>query len=141
MVLRDVVESDVDVFCAHQADAGAAELAGVPSRSREDYLAHWQRLLADQTVVKQTVLSNGVVAGNVVSFERNGVRELGYWLGRGHWGRGVASAAVPLFLLVEQRRPLHAVVSIPNVASRRVLEKSGFSLVEEREGAYRFVLR
>ena len=62
----------------------------------------------------------------------DGVREVGYWLGRAHWGRGIASRAVGE--LVARLRadgpphagPLHAIVAHGNDASMRVLEKAGF---------------
>lgn len=63
--------------------------------------------------------------------------ELGYWLGRQHWGRGVATAAVRAicrygFETLGLRR-IHAHVFEPNTASTRVLEKAGFRL----EGRHR----
>jgi RimJ/RimL family protein N-acetyltransferase len=63
--------------------------------------------------------------------------ELGYWLGRQHWGRGVATAAVEAicrygFETVGLRR-IYACVFEPNSASTRVLEKAGFRL----EGRHR----
>jgi RimJ/RimL family protein N-acetyltransferase len=63
--------------------------------------------------------------------------ELGYWLGRAHWGRGVATAAVEAicgygFATLGLRR-IYACVFEPNTASTRVLEKAGFQL----EGRHR----
>jgi RimJ/RimL family protein N-acetyltransferase len=63
--------------------------------------------------------------------------ELGYWLGRAHWGRGVATAAVNAicrygFETIGLRR-IYACVFAPNTASSRVLEKVGFRL----EGTHR----
>ena len=58
-------------------------------------------------------------------------REVGYWLGREFWGRGIATAALGLFLKLERTRPLVAYISAGNPASRRVIEKSGFSYVAE----------
>ena len=58
--------------------------------------------------------------------------ELGYWLGRPYWGRGVTTAAVRS--LTEHglgALELERVFAVPfehNVASHRVLEKSGFVL-------------
>jgi len=49
---------------------------------------HWAKILADDTSLKQTVEVDGRVAGNVTSFLRDGVREVGYWLDRAYWGRG-----------------------------------------------------
>jgi RimJ/RimL family protein N-acetyltransferase len=65
--------------------------------------------------------------------------ELGYWLGRRHWGRGVATAAVEAicrygFETVGLRR-IYASVFEPNTASARVLEKAGFRLEGRRRKA------
>ena len=130
VILREVEPADVAVFYEHQADPGASALAHVASRDREAHAAHWQKILADPDVlVRAVVTTDGAVAGQVLSFPRSGVRELGYWLGRDYWGQGLASAAVAEFLRIEPVRPLHAVVAEHNPASRRVLERNGFELV------------
>ena len=58
--------------------------------------------------------------------------EIGYWLGREYWGRGITSAAVREVTRLLLDRPafcrLHATVFAPNLASARVLEKAGYSL-------------
>jgi RimJ/RimL family protein N-acetyltransferase len=51
--------------------------------------------------------------------------ELGYWLGRPHWGQGFATEAVQA-LAQTLGGPLVAYVFPENVASSRVLEKAGF---------------
>ena len=58
--------------------------------------------------------------------------EIGYWLGRAHWGRGIAAAAVQAltgygFAHYDLAR-IYAVVFGHNAASGRVLEKAGFTL-------------
>src|ERR671932_87709 len=73
------------------------------------------------------------VAGQLLSFPRDGIREIGYWLGREFWGRGIATAALAEFLPLVNERPVYGVVSEANVASRRVLERNGFLLAERRE--------
>ncbi|MBV9647110.1 MAG: GNAT family N-acetyltransferase [Candidatus Eremiobacteraeota bacterium] len=69
--------------------------------------------------------------------ERSGVAEFGYWLTPAYWGRGIATEAARLFVPyafdVREMRRLEARVDLPNVASARVLEKSGF----QREGLLR----
>jgi RimJ/RimL family protein N-acetyltransferase len=127
--LREVEPADLPWFFANQADADAASLAGVPSRDRETFDAHWERILNDPSGLIRTVLEDEAVAGNVLSFVRDGERELGYWLGRAFWGRGVASAAVAEFLRIETRRPLFAFVMRGNAGSLRVLEKCGFAVI------------
>jgi RimJ/RimL family protein N-acetyltransferase len=58
-----------------------------------------------------------------------GEREVTYWIGRSHWGKGIATSALRAFLAVDLSRPLHARVAYDNVASRRVLEKCGFRFI------------
>ncbi len=127
--LREVQESDLPVFFENQADEAASRLAAVPSRDREAFESHWARILADPTSTIRTILFDGQVAGNVLSFDRDGLRELGYWISREFWGRGIATAAVAAFLEAETKRPLHAKVAGDNHGSVRVLEKSGFTLI------------
>lgn len=63
--------------------------------------------------------------------------ELGYWLGRRYWGRGLMSAIVAAFapcaMDAFRLHRLHATVYANNPASMRVLEKAGF----EREGVHK----
>ena len=133
-MLRDVADSDLPIFFEHQRDPVANRTADFPPRDREKFIAHWTKILADENVTKKTVLFDGRVAGNVVSFERDGEREVGYWIGREYWGKGVATEALSRFLgHVEVRRPLYAGVAKRNVASVRVLEKCGFTIVGEEE--------
>ena len=71
------------------------------------------------------------VAGNVVCFGGPTGREVGYWIGRPYWDRGVATRALAQFLPLVATRPLYAHVARHNVGSRRVLEKCGFTLADE----------
>jgi RimJ/RimL family protein N-acetyltransferase len=71
------------------------------------------------------------VAGNVVCFEHSGKREVGYWIAKDHWGKGVATKALSRFLDQVTERPLYAGVAKHNIASIRVLEKCGFRFSEE----------
>lgn len=137
VLLRDVAEGDLSVFFEHQRNPVANRMADFPPRNWDAFVAHWTKILADETVIKRTVLFNGRVAGNVVSFEQECEQEVGYWIGREYWGKGVATEALSQFLAhVEVRRPLHAAVAKHNVGSIRVLEKCGFAVVGEEEGEY-----
>ena len=134
MPLREVRSEDIPVFHAYQSDPEAVALAGVPPRDREAYEAHWAKLRADPQVLLRTILTeDGAVAGQLLSFPRDGIREIGYWLGREYWGRGLASAALAEFLPLVTERPVYGVVNEANVASRRVLERNGFVLAERRD--------
>jgi len=69
--------------------------------------------------------------------------ELGYWLGKKYWGKGLMTEAVKLMLkFAFEKLKLHRVyagVFEENIASRRVLEKTGFKLEGiKRECRYRY---
>jgi RimJ/RimL family protein N-acetyltransferase len=126
--LRDVVETDLPVFFQHQLDPEANRMAAFVARDRDSFMAHWTKILRDDTKKARTVVVDGEVAGNVVSFEQEGQRLVGYWIGKRHWGKGVATRALSAFLGHDTARPLHARVATTNVASIRVLEKCGFAV-------------
>jgi aminoglycoside 6'-N-acetyltransferase len=130
--LRDVHPDDLPVLFEHQRDPEAIRMAAFPSREWSTFLAHWTRILADDSVTKRAIVADGVVAGNIVSWTEDGARLVGYWLGREHWGRGIASEALRRFVAVETTRPLVAHAARHNAASIRVLRKAGFELAEER---------
>ena len=140
VTLRDVVADDVPVFYEFQLDPEACAMAGFPARSWDAHATHWARILDDEANFTQTVLVDGQVAGNIASFIQHGEREVGYWLGRAFWGRGIATRALALFLTHEQRRPLAGYVVKHNLASRRVLEKCGFTMTEETDDEFRLEL-
>ncbi|WP_338782796.1 GNAT family N-acetyltransferase [Streptomyces sp. DG1A-41] len=125
--LREVVESDLDAFCAYEQDPEAARRSRFTPRPRKAFMSHWkERVLGDDTCFVQTVTVDGDVAGNFVAWWDGDRRFLGYWLGRAYWGRGIGSRALGLFLEREQNRPLHADPFNGNTGSVRLLEKHGF---------------
>jgi RimJ/RimL family protein N-acetyltransferase len=131
VVLRPVEPADLTVLFEHQLDPAGIAMAGVGGRDQAAFDALWAKILADEDVLIRAVEVDGQVAGHVLSFERDDRREVGYWIARHHWGRGVATAALVAFLGEEERRPLHAGVLPANAGSLRVLEKCGFSVYGE----------
>lgn len=125
--LREVEPADLPELFEHQGDPVANAMAASPARDRPAFMAHWERILADPVVVVRAIVADGRLAGNMLSFERDGVRQVGYWIARELWGGGIASAALAGFLDVETRRPLYAGVARWNAGSLRVLEKCGFA--------------
>lgn len=132
--LRNITESDLPILFEHQLDPDATEMAAFPSRDRATFMAHWAKIMADESVLLKTILFDGQVAGTVVSFELSGEREVGYWIGKEYWGKGIATQALTEFLGYIYTRPLYAHVAKHNIASQRVLEKCGFMVAGEGEG-------
>jgi RimJ/RimL family protein N-acetyltransferase len=133
-VLREVVEADLPVFYEYERDPEAAAMAVFPPRERDAFMAHWARTLADDSLLRRTVVSDGEVAGNIGCWEDGGHMLVGYWIGREFWGRGLATQALVELQGMVDARPLRAYVVRSNVASIRVLEKCGFVEVEEHTG-------
>jgi RimJ/RimL family protein N-acetyltransferase len=124
--LRPVEDPDLGVFFEHQADPEANEMAAFPARGKEQFAAHWAKIRADDIAVLRTIVADSTVAGYITSWEQEGQRLIAYWVGREHWGRGVATQALAQFTRQVTTRPLHAHVATHNVGSIRVLEKCGF---------------
>jgi RimJ/RimL family protein N-acetyltransferase len=136
-LLRDVIESDLPIFFEHQSDPEATAMADFPARDREAFDAHWERVLGDERLTSKTIVFEGQVAGNIGSWEHDGRRLVGYWLGREFWGKGLATKALAELIEELGRRPLYAYVAKTNVGSIRVLEKCGFVRSDEDEDLYK----
>ena len=128
--LRPVEDADLPIFLAHEQDPLAIEMAAYKSRTPDAFYQHWATIRATPSVVVRTILADGVLVGRIVTWLHDGEREVGYWIGRDHWGRGYATAALRLLLAEVTDRPIVAYVAIHNVGSRRVLEHCGFSVVQ-----------
>src|ERR1700676_396594 len=115
--LRNVEADDLPLFFEHQRDPIAVAMVAFRSREREAFDQHWAKLLADETLLKKTIVvasavsTENHVAGNIGSWTSEGKREVGYWIDRAFWGRGVATEALSAFLRLEPTRPLYAGVS------------------------------
>ena len=131
-VIRDVVEADIPIFFEQQRDPEARRMAVFPEREQSEFTAHWQKILASDDVTKKTILAGREVAGNIVCFDRDDKRLVGYWLGREFWGQGLATRALAELLVEVTERPLYAYVAKTNIGSARVLEKCGFELTDHR---------
>jgi len=124
--IRKLERADLPYVFQMQLDPDSNRLAAVIPLSAEAFEARWADNLRDPSVTAQAILLDGALAGNVVCFLRDGQAHVGYWISREHWGKGIASEALRLFLLEIAIRPLHAQVATSNGASLRVLHKCGF---------------
>jgi RimJ/RimL family protein N-acetyltransferase len=131
VTLREVTQEDLPIFFEHQTDVEATTMAAFPSRDRDAFMAHWAKIMRNKSGILNTVLADDTVVGNVVCWEADGKWNIGYWLGKAHWGKGIATAALAQFLARIEPRPVYAHVARHNVASLRVLQKCGFQPAQE----------
>ena len=135
--LREVRDEDLAVLFEQWADPVAAQMAAFTApdhNDRDAFERRWSRLRADESVIARAIVVEGDVAGTIGSWGGPGEREVTYWIGRAHWGKGIATCALKAFLTVDPSRPLRGRVAHDNVASRRVLEKCGFRVVATELG-------
>lgn len=129
VTLRDVIPSDLPIFFEMQRDPEANRMAAFTSRDPSDRHAfdlHWEKILNDDTVINKTILYNGEVAGNIAKFIMFNQPEIGYWIDKAFWGKGIATQALEAFLQIVTMRPIYAAAAKDNLASLRVLQKCGF---------------
>ena len=137
-VVRDWVEADADAIVPLADDRevwlGLRDAFPHPYRAIDahQFIARARRM-APRTFFAVEVdgrLAGGIGYTGRLDVERIGA-EVGYWLGREFWGRGIATTALRLltryaFDANHELRRLWAVPFSTNVASARVLEKAGY---------------
>lgn len=131
ILLRDVLESDLPSLYEFQLDPEATAMAAFPSRDHDAFMAHSAKIMADEKLVFKAIVCDGQVAGSLVSWPMEGEWEVGYWLGKEYWGKGIATQALTEYVKSVTTRPLYAHVAQHNIGSRRVLEKCGFKVIGE----------
>src|SRR2546423_9936745 len=108
VALREVTKEDLPIFFEHQLDAEATRMAAFPSRDRDAFMAHWARIMSNETGILNTILADDTVAGNVVYWEAAGGPNIGYWLGKTKLGEGDSIAALAHLLFKIEGRPRYA---------------------------------
>jgi ribosomal-protein-alanine N-acetyltransferase len=143
-ILRAPVLADCESLARHGNDRDVWR--NLRDRFPHPYAADdaraWTRSVADQDPRTSFVIDvDGAACGSIglrlgTDIERVSA-EVGYWLGRAFWGRGIATSAVEAVCSYAfDELGLRRVFATPitwNPASFRVLEKAGF----EREGIMR----
>jgi RimJ/RimL family protein N-acetyltransferase len=131
VALREIRESDVAILFAQQDDPEANEMAAFPARGETAYREHMARVLATPSSLIWAVVVGDDVVGQVCSWDADGIREVGYWIGREYWGNGYATAAVRQLVEKDPARPMWAEIAEHNIGSQRVVERCGFVFVRE----------
>jgi RimJ/RimL family protein N-acetyltransferase len=129
VALRPSTDADFDALFALESDATGADMIAFLPRDpgdRDAFSAHWARITSDDTVLTRVIEADGAFAGYAVSFLIDGERQVGYWIARELWGRGVASAALAALVAEIPERPLWGSTAADNLGSQRVLQRVGF---------------
>jgi RimJ/RimL family protein N-acetyltransferase len=124
--LRNVEQDDLPQMFEMQLDPESNALSVTIPRSADAFDSHWADALRDTSITAKAILLDGVLTGYISCFQRDSQANVGYWISREHWGKGIATRALRLFLLEVATRPLYAHVATSNGASLRVLQKCGF---------------
>ena len=128
---------DLNSFFQFQLDEEANYLAAFTSKDPTDknaYLEKYSKFVADPTIHSKTIKVNGIIVGSIAQFLIEDEAEITYWIDKQFWGRGIATAALQLFLKLQQSRPIYARVAFDNYGSQKVLEKCGFMKTGKDKG-------
>src|SRR5690242_11023074 len=95
-MLREVRDGDLDLFFLFRTDPDAIWMAAdshdPPDRAGFD--AMWRTVRTEPGFTARTIESDGQVAGYIMSWQHHSQREVEFWIGREHWGKGIATAAL-----------------------------------------------
>jgi len=133
--LHPITEADLDILFEFENDPIANKMADFPVRKRKAFNLHWQqKVLANEKAIAQGIWIDDVLVGNVVSWINSDpavksdpqMRLVGYWIGREHWGKGIATKAVEMFLKQFISSPVFAYIDKQNLGSVAVAYANGF---------------
>ena len=136
LLLRPGFPEDAPALAAAIADEQVVRNLGrVPwpyrlSDAEEFLAAPRDPVLPAFLIVERTDASPKIVGSCGLHRRNSGSVELGYWIARRHWGRGLATEAGSAVVEIARAlrlRSLEAAHFLDNPASGRVLEKLGFS--------------
>ncbi|MBP2045205.1 GNAT family N-acetyltransferase [Methanobacterium aggregans] len=136
-ILREWKRSDLEnlVKNANNIDIASNMRDGFPFPYTHDHGRQWIEI-AETNDCFFAITAKGEAVGGIgltlgEDIERISA-EVGYWLGKAHWGRGIISSALEGVVDYGfNELKLERIFAVPfehNTASRRVLEKNGFNL-------------
>lgn len=135
LLLRPGFPEDAPALAAAIGDEGVVRnLAVAPwpcgVRDAEAFLAQPRDPVLPSFIVGERTGNEPRIVGVCgLSRRPSGAVEMGYWIAREHWGRGIASEAGAALVGIARAlrlRSLEASHFVDNLASGRVLEKLGF---------------
>ena len=104
----------------------------------EEFIERSQEKVLKQEFKTYMIFHNKKMIGGIELRDFNEYScELGYWLGKKHWGKGFATEAVGRLLELGfdelDLNEIYAAYKVGNKASKKVLEKSGFQFYREKQ--------
>jgi len=137
LILREWKDSDIPSLILHANDPGISPWLrdGFPFPYSTDDANDFLRMARSKLPGSILAIElNGEAIGSIGYFPKENIyrlnAEIGYWIGKAHWGKGIASEAIIalsdwIFEHSEILR-LYGQVFEGNVASARALEKAGY---------------
>ncbi|MBI4117776.1 MAG: GNAT family N-acetyltransferase [Parcubacteria group bacterium] len=147
--LRKLKKSDAASLFRHAHDFDIAKYTSLPHpytlQNAEDFIKKTYRKIRNKESIelgiewKATREIIGMMSFVNIDFENKNA-EIGYWVAKKYWGRNIMKEAVNLILNFGFQElkfvRIYAKVMHPNIASSKLLEKSGF----QYEGRMRQVI-
>lgn len=147
LTLRPLAENDADAVTSQISDWDVIRWLGTPpypyDRSVAESFIQNCKTDSETSTVRvmevdgQLIGTMGLSAPKDHWGQTEGAFEIGYWIGKSHWGHGYATEAAQAMLTYAFER-LHvqemlASVFTENIGSRKVLEKCGFEYRDETD--------
>ena len=136
LVLRAARLSDAPAIAAYANDLQIAQMTSrIPHPYGLDDARAFLERTDDEIVVAVTHRESRAFLGlcSLAAAAAPGTAELGYWIGRPHWGQGFATeaaqAAIDYGFAVLDLAAIEVRCRVINTASRRVIQKCGFGYV------------
>jgi ribosomal-protein-alanine N-acetyltransferase len=153
LLFRDHQPSDLDAYCDMEQDPEVRRYVGGEPRARKDaerrFLAGLPTAKSPLSVRAVILKARGIYIGRAGPYPHldakgpiEGEAVLSFYLAREYWGLGLATEAGQAFIRqgfdVLGLNRIVATIDARNTASRRVLDKLGFSLFETEPGPRTF---
>jgi RimJ/RimL family protein N-acetyltransferase len=125
ITLRTLTDSDLDRLFVWESDPRAVEMAAFTRANpsdRSEFDAHYERIRNDPSCTLLAIDDDAEFVGIVSSFTMEGEREVSYWIAPARWGKSWRRGRSWRSL----RSPIYGRVAHHNVASAKVLARSGF---------------
>ncbi|MEE9432390.1 MAG: GNAT family N-acetyltransferase [Melioribacteraceae bacterium] len=137
IILRKTTDEDLETLFLYQTDEESNQMAAFTSENPNDrnaYFDKWLKIIINPKINMQTIIHDNLIVGSVLHFDMMSETNVSYWIGRKHWGNGIATMALKLFIEQVNKRPLFGRVAYDNFGSQKVLVNCGFKTIGEEYG-------